>query len=140
MATTIEPGTLRIKGLAQLSSAKVMDSETGAEHGGLNQNNTAAVLMPGVYDVTIKDSGVTKWSFVKVDSGKTVTLEAVVVKAERKIGYNDRMRVLMGGKPVASLNFAKHAVSLAPGDYEIDVNGQKSPFSAPNGGEVYVIR
>lgn len=138
--TTIEPGTLRVKGLAQLSSAKVTDSETGAEHGDLNQNNTDAVLMPGLYDVAITDDGVTKWSFVKIDSGKTHVLESVVVKSDRSLGYQDKVRVLMGGKEVASLNFAKHAVSLAPGDYVIDVNGKKTSFSAPKGGEVYVIK
>jgi len=134
--TTIAPGTIRVKGLSMLSSMYVFDTETGVQHASLNANNTSAVLLPGIYDVGAKQGA--RWRFVKVDSDAIVELQPAVVRAGRSLGQKDKVRVLLDGKQVESLNSAKQKVSLPPGDYVIEVNGEKTPFAAAAGDEFVV--
>ena len=137
--TTIEPGTIRVNGLVMLGWATVFDSETGAEHGRVDPNDTTVVVMPGLYNVRMKADAPVDWQHVRVDSGKTVTLESVVVKMGRSIG-EDKVRVLQEGKPIQRFNPATTSVALPAGEYVVEVNGRPSPFSAPKGGEVYVVK
>ena len=76
--TTIEPGVLKVQTPVSgvFVHATVVDSETGEKHGTFDPMASAVTLMPGVYDLRF---GKAEWRFVKVDGGKTITLQPAMV-------------------------------------------------------------
>jgi hypothetical protein len=132
--TTISPAVLT---MAKNVQAALVDSETGEVHGSLNSGMSSLTVMPGLYD--LKFHG-TEWRFIKLDGDKTVTLNPVEISIVGPLGYSSKAHVLLDGKVVESFNFAKKTVRLPPGNYVVEVDGNKVPFPAPNGGEVLEVK
>ncbi|HUP98199.1 MAG TPA: VWA domain-containing protein [Usitatibacter sp.] len=125
--TTISPATLVMK---KNVSAKLVDTETGAEHASLDAVSAKAVVMPGVYDLVFAND--VRWPYLKLDGGKTLTLEPVEVRVNRPW---KTARVLLEGRQVAHFDAVTSRVRLPPGEYVVEIDGKPHPFSAPRGGE-----
>jgi hypothetical protein len=125
--TTIQPGELKLNPTA---GATVLDSETGEKHGSMDRMSSAVTLMPGVYDVHM---GKTKWTFIKVDGGKTVTLRPVQVKLDNELKWEKARVTTADGAEVFRFDRVTWNATLAPGNYIVEVDGNKIPFDAGEG-------
>jgi hypothetical protein len=140
--TTIEPGELRLQNAKDfmLVHATVVDSETGEKHGSFDPMASKVTLMPGVYDVQFAKA---VWRFVKVDGGKPTTLKpAAVILAEGLKWKSARVTTQDGTEahrfdPV-SAGWRLYA-ALPPGDYIVEIDGNKFPFPATEG-EVFEVK
>jgi len=136
--TTIEPGVLKV----EIShpgvhiSADVVDSETGEKHGGFTAVSSSVTLMPGVYDLRFAKSD---WRFVKVDGGKTLALRPVAVILADGLKWKKARVTTQDGKEVGSFNAVTSRLALPPGDYIVEVDGNKFPFPATPG-EIFEVK
>ena len=136
--TTIEPGVLKIE-VSNPSvhvNANVVDSETGERHGNFTPMKTSVTLMPGVYDLHIAK---TEWRFIKVDGGKTTTLRPAVVILAEGLKFREARVTAQDGKEVADFHAMRTRAALPPGDYIVEVDGNKFPFPATEG-EVFEVK
>ena len=136
--TTIDPGILKVE-VANPSvhvNASVVDSETGEKHGGFTPVSTSVTLMPGVYDLRFAK---TEWRFIKVDGGKTTTLRPAAVILAEGLKWKKARVTTQDGKEVADFNAVRWRAALPPGDYIVEVDGNKIPFAATEG-EVLEIK
>ena len=136
--TTIEPGVLKIevaKPSVQVNAA-VVDSETGERHGGFTPMSNSVTLMPGVYDLRL---GKTEWRFVKVDGGKTTTLRPAAVILAEGLKFKKARVITQDGKEAADFHAMRTVAALPPGDYVVEIDGNKIPFAATEG-EVLEIK
>jgi von Willebrand factor type A domain len=131
--TTIEPGVLQ---LAPNARATVVDSETGVKHGSFDNVSTSVTLMPGVYDLRF---GKTEWRFIKVDGGKTTTLKPAWVVLARGLKWKKARITAQDGKEVFRFDAVTYQAALPPGNYLIEVDGNKLPFPATEG-EVFEVK
>lgn len=135
--TTIEPGVLRVQvsNPAVHVSATVVDSETGERHGGFTPVSNSVTLMPGVYDLRFRKA---EWRFVKVDGGKVTTLRpaAVILSGVKLQGARITTQ---DGTEVFRFDAVTSRAALPPGDYIVEVDGNKIPFPATEG-EVLEIK
>jgi hypothetical protein len=131
--TIIEPGVLRVTPNA---SAKVVDSETGELFGDFDAVTSALTLLPGLYDLRFAK---TEWRFVRVDGGKTTTLQPVKVVLARDLKWQKARVTTTGGTEVARFDAVTHQAVLPPGDYVIEVDDNKFPFPATEG-EVFEVK
>ena len=130
--TTIEPGILKVE-VANPSvhvNASVVDSETGEKHGGFTPVSTSVTLMPGVYDLRFAK---TEWRFIKVDGSKTTTLRPAAVILVEGLKWKKARVTTQDGKEVADFNAVRWRAALPPGDYVVEVDGNKIPFPATEG-------
>ena len=136
--TTIDPGILKIE-VANPSvhvNASVVDSETGEKHGGFTPMSSSVTLMPGVYDLRIAK---TEWRFIKVDGGKTTTLRLAAVILAEGLKFKKARVTTQDGKEVADFHAMRTRAALPPGDYIVEVDGNKLPFPATEG-EVFEVK
>lgn len=125
--TTIAPGQIR---LVPTAGAVVTDSETGETHGRFDAVSSTVTLMPGVYDLRM---GKTLARYIKVDGGKTVVIKpAQVVLAPNLDRRNARIRTADGDE-VARFDAVTRRIALLPGDYVVEIDGNKLPFPAKAG-------
>ncbi|MGH6769407.1 MAG: vWA domain-containing protein [Xanthobacteraceae bacterium] len=130
--TTIDPGILKVE-VSNPSvhvNARVVDSETGETHGRINPVSTSVTLMPGVYDLRFRKA---EWRFVKIDGGKTVTLRAVAVILAPGLKWKAARITRQDGTEVFRFNAVTSRAALPPGDYIVEVDGNKIPFPATEG-------
>ncbi len=127
--TTIAPGELRVQSDSVLVHASVVDSETGEKHGTFDPMASKVTLMPGVYDVQFSK---TVWRFVKVDGGKTTTIRpaAVVLSGVKLPGSRITTKE---GAEAFRFDAVTSRAALPPGDYIVEVDGNKIPFAATEG-------
>jgi hypothetical protein len=125
--TTIEPGVLR---LTPTTGATVVDTETGEKHGSFDRMSSSVTLMPGLYDLRF---GKNDWRFIKVDGGKTVTLKPVQIKLNRDLKWQKAHVATQGGQEVFRFDAVTWQAVLPPGDYVVEVDGNKIPFPATEG-------
>ena len=125
--TTIDPGVLK---LTPTTGATIVDSETHEKHGSLDRMSSSGTLMPGVYDVRL---GKTEWRYVKVDGGKTTTLKPVQVNLDRGLKWQKARVTTQDGMEVFRFDAVTWHAVLAPGDYIVEVDGNKLPFPATEG-------
>jgi len=133
--TTIEPGVLKIQVSVHVHAA-VVDSETGEKHGSFDNVSTSVTLMPGVYDLRFAKS---EWRFIKIDGGKTTTLKPVAVILAPDLKWKTARVTTQHGKEVARFDAVTWKVGLPPGDYIVEVDGNKFPFPATEG-EVFEVK
>jgi hypothetical protein len=125
--TTIDPGVIRVTPNA---SAAVVDSETGEKHGSFDNVSTSVTLMPGVYDLRF---GKIDWRFIKVDGGKTTLLKPVQVILNRALKWKAARVTTQDGTEVFRFDAVTWKAALPPGDYIVEVDGNKLPFPATEG-------
>ena len=130
--TTIEPGILKVQVPAPRVevAAAVVDSETGERHGSFDAVSTSVTLMPGVYDLNFWQS---QWRFVKVDGGQTVTLRPVAVILAPDLKWQSARVTTQDGTVVFRFDPVHRRTALPPGDYIVEVDGNKIPFPATEG-------
>lgn len=131
--TTIDPGIIKLDPTA---GATVVDSETGEKHGSFDRMSSSVTLMPGVYDIRM---GKTVWNFVKVDGGKTLTLRPVRVKLVEGLKWQKARVTTTDGAEVFRFDAVTWNATLAPGNYVVEVDGNKMPFPATEG-EVFEVK
>ncbi len=86
--------------------------------------------MPGLYDLRF---GRTEWRFIKVDGGKTVTLKPAQVILAPGLKWQKARVTTQDGKVVARFDAVTSKVGLPPGDYIVEIDGNKLPFPATEG-------
>jgi hypothetical protein len=130
--TTIEPGVLKIEVPAPRMEvrAAVVDSETGERHGSFDAVSRSVTLMPGVYDLHFWKS---QWRYVKVDGGKTVTLRPVAVILTPGLKWKAARVTTKDGTEVFRFDAVDWRAALPPGDYIVEVDGNKIAFPAKEG-------
>jgi len=127
--TTIEPGELRVEN--RIGVIRIVDSETGEQHGQIDAANAAVTLVPGLYDLRF---GKAEWPFVRVDGGKTLTLTAAMVKLDSSIKWQKRARVVTKeGIEVFRFDAVSYRAALPPGEYVVEIDDKKIPFIAAAG-------
>jgi hypothetical protein len=127
--TTIEPGVLKVEA-SVFVNADVVDSETGEKHGDFDNVSTALTLMPGVYDLRFRN---TEWRFIKVDGGMTTTLKPVAVILNDELKWQEARVTTADGKEVFRFDAVTWKAALPPGDYIVEVDGNKLDFPATAG-------
>jgi von Willebrand factor type A domain len=132
--TTIEPAELRVQA-SVFVDATVVDSETGERHGTFDRMHSRMTLMPGVYDLRFRKA---EWRFVKVDGSKVTTLRpaAVILSGVKPQGARITTQ---DGTEVFRFDAVTSRAALPPGDYIVEVDGNKIPFPATEG-EVLEIK
>jgi hypothetical protein len=130
--TTIDPGVLKVEvsNPAVHVNAAVVDSETGEKHGGFTPMSNSVTVMPGVYDLRFAK---TEWRYIKVDGGKTVTVRPATVILAEGLQWKKARVTTQDGKEVADFNVMRTVAALPPGDYIVEVDGNKLPFPATEG-------
>ena len=140
--TTIEPGELRVEasGAGVLVNANVVDSETGEKHGTFDPMASKVTLMPGVYDLQFRKA---VWRFVKVDGGKITTLKPPSVILAEGMKWKTARVTTQDGTEVYRFDPVSAGwrlwAALPPGDYIVEVDGNKFPFPATEG-EVFEVK
>jgi hypothetical protein len=136
--TTIEPGVLKIEVPAPKMEvrATIVDSETGVKHGSFDAVSRSITLMPGVYDLHFWKS---QWRFVKVDGGKTTTMRPAAVILAPGLKWRAARVTTQDGTEVFRFDAVDWRAALPPGDYIVDVDGNKLPFPATEG-EVFEVK
>ena len=122
--TVISPGRLTVDP-AGMMGAKIHDPETGKKHGSVSNIKNAIALMPGLYDVIFYGGAV--WS-VEVKEGENSLLQPGVVKIVNGGGGFMDIRNSEGRK-IGYLSRSLNYIPLPPGDYTIEIDGEKYPFS-----------
>jgi hypothetical protein len=126
--TTITPGELKVMADVFVN-ASVVDSETGEKHGTFDNVSTVVTLMPGVYDLRFRTA---VWRFIKVDGGKTTVLKpaAVILNGVKLSGSRI---TTPDGTEMFRFDAVTSRATLPPGDYIVEVDGNKIPFAATEG-------
>ena len=91
--------------------------------------STVVTLMPGVYDLRFRKA---VWRFVKVDGGKTTTLKPAAVILARGLKWGKAVTT-QDGTEVFRFDAVTSRAALPPGDYIVEVDGNKFPFPATEG-------
>jgi hypothetical protein len=133
--TTITPGELKVQANVFVNAA-VVDSETGEKHGTFDNVSTTVTLMPGVYDLRFRKA---VWRFVKVDGGKTTTLRPAAVILASGLKWKAARVTTQDGTEVFRFDAVTSKAALPPGDYIVEVDGNKFPFPATEG-EVFEVK
>jgi hypothetical protein len=130
--TTIDPGVLKIE-VSNASvhvSANVVDSETGEKHGTISPVSTSVTLMPGVYDLRFRR---TEWRYIRIDGGQTKTLRPAAVILAPGLKWRTAKIVTQDGTEVFRFDAVTSRAALPPGDYIVELDGNKFPFPADEG-------
>jgi hypothetical protein len=131
--TTITPGVLQ---MSPNYHASVVDSETGEKHGTYDNVTSSVVLMPGVYDLRFAK---TEWRFIKVDGGKTTRVTPVQVILTPGLKWKSARVTKSDGTEVFRFDAVTSKAGLPPGDYIVEIDGNKFPFPATEG-EVFEVK
>ena len=92
--------------------------------------------MPGVYDLRFHN---TEWRFIKVDGGKTTVLKPAAVILNGELDWQEARVTTTGGEEVFRFDAVTWKAALPPGDYIVEVDGNKFPFLATEG-EVFEVK
>lgn len=125
--TVLTPGILHVEN-ASLSGHKVIERETGIEHGSVSSLKGSVALMPGEYDVMF---GRIPWPVI-ISPGSTTVLKPGTVEVEHA-SYKGHKIYSSKGDVVAEVSNIMDWTPLPPGDYSIDLNGKKISFSLKEG-------
>ena len=125
--TTLEPGVIEIRN-ASISGHKVLDNETGEEIGSIVSSNPRISVLPSTFAVTF---GNTLWKDVEVKEGERKVLNPGVIKI---VGGGISQRVFgEDGAEVDTIFSSSPRAPLPPGNYAVEVAGQKVPVTLAPG-------
>ncbi len=125
--TSLQPGWLSVAH-ASLEGHEVVDEATGAVQGVLSSVRDTVALVPGRYVVMF---GRLPWP-VEVRSGETLTLRPGIVEVPYADASGDRIYD-RSGNAVGEVNSVRSSIPLPPGEYEIELEGTRVPFSLGEG-------
>lgn len=86
--------------------------------------------MPGVYDLRFRKA---EMRFVKIDGGKTTTLRLVAVILAPGLKWKAARITTQDGTEVFRFDAVTSRAALPPGDYIVEIDGNKLPFPATEG-------
>ncbi|MDO8835357.1 MAG: hypothetical protein Q7V01_07155, partial [Vicinamibacterales bacterium] len=131
--TVLEPGVLKVSGATQRGH-KILDAETGEQHGDVSSSDTSATLMPGTYDVVF---GKLVWPGVKVDAGTPVELRPAIVTV-LGLSVNDVWILTADGRQAAAVSALASTVALPAGNYTVKVGAASKAFTVVEGEKVTI--
>ena len=114
----------------------VVDPETGEKHGTYDNLSSSVVLMPGVYDLRFAK---TEWRYIKVDGGKTTRVTPAQVILTSGLKWKSAWVTTSDGTEVFRFDAVTSKAGLPPGDYIVEIDGNKFPFPATEG-EVFEVK
>ena len=130
--TTLDPGVIEIRN-ASITGHKVLDNETGEEIGSIVSSNPRISVLPSTFAVTF---GKALWKDIEVKEGERKVLEPGVIKI---IGGGMSQRVLgEDGAEVDTIVSSSPRAPLPPGNYTVEVAGQKVPVTLAPGQTVEI--
>lgn len=132
--TTIEPAELEFNSTV-FADVTVVNSETGENHGSLNRMSTKVTLMPGTYDLKFSKS---EWRFIKVEGGKVTKVRPAAVILKEGLEWSSARVTTADGQEVVRFDAVSTKVALPPGNYIVEVDGNKLPFHGVEGEEFVV--
>ena len=126
--TVLEPAVIKVSPLR--GQVKILDPETGAERGSLNDMHTTATLLPGTYALQFGEMEV---PFVRVEAGKPFEMKTGMIVVNLT-GLGSAQLRDGSGRRVASLDTMNRRATVPAGSY-ILVSGGKSKTVAVKSGE-----
>ena len=130
--TTLEPGVIEIRN-ASISGHKVLDNETGEEIGSIMSSNPRLTVLPSTFAVTF---GKALWKDVEIKGGERKLLEPGVISI---VGGDISQRVLgEDGAVIETIFSSSPRAPLPPGNYVVEVLGQKVPVTLAPGQTVEI--
>lgn len=126
--TVLEPAVLTVKGATQRGH-KILDAETGEQHGEVSASDTNATLMPGTYDVLFEKL---VWPGVKLDSGKPVELRPAIVTV-LGLSVNDVWILTADGRQAGAVSALASTIALPAGSYAIKAGTASKTFTVAEG-------
>ncbi len=125
--TVLEPGWISMA-KASLHGHDIVDPETGAVHGTVSSLDSTATLMPGRYLVMF---GSIPWE-VEVKGGQESKINPGTVTVKRA-DYRGHKIFNASGEVVGSVSNTMDWIPLPPGNYAIEIGGERIPFSLKEG-------
>ena len=130
--TTLEPGVIEIRN-ASISGHKVLDNETGEEIGSIMSSNPRLTVLPSTFAVTF---GKAMWKDIEVKNGERKVIEPGVISI---VGGGISQRVLgEDGTTIETIFSSSPRAPLPPGNYVVEVAGQKVPVTLAPGQTVEI--
>ena len=86
--------------------------------------------MPGVYDLRFRKA---EWRYIKVDGGKTTMLRPAAVILASGVKLQGARVTTQDGMELYRFDAVTSSATLPPGDYIVEVDGNKIPFPATEG-------
>lgn len=120
--TVLRPGYLTVDG-ASFRGHKVLEAETGLQHGSVSSSHASITLMPGDYLVTF---GPLTWPAHVRAAEKTVLQPGIV--AVNGAHYRGHVISTPDGKKAGSVSNTASSIPLPPGEYTIEIDGNTIPF------------
>lgn len=125
--TTIETAIIRMPS-ASFRGQKIVDWETEEEIGKLSSRRNSMNLLPSSFNVLFGKLAIK----VELKPGEVKIIEAGSVKF-KGLPINSRYIYNAAGKEVTSVSATYSSATLPPGEYYLENNGQKIPFTIPKG-------
>jgi hypothetical protein len=125
--TFLDPGLLEMK-KASLDGHDVLDRETGAVQGRVSSLQNTATLIPGEYQIMF---GKLPWD-VLIRAGEKTIMNPGTVEV-RRAHYTGHKIFTKRGDFVGEVSNIQDTIPLPPGDYVIEIDEQKIPFTLKEG-------
>jgi len=125
--TRLVPGRLTLVG-ASLGGHEVVDAGTGLVQGSLSSLKDSMSLVPGRYLVKF---GPLDWA-AEVEAGRTTALKAGIVEVQGA-HFQGHSISTASGLVAGEVSNIQSSIPLPPGDYVIEIDGKKYPFTLREG-------
>jgi hypothetical protein len=125
--TRLEPGRLAF---THTYYNRVLDPETGLELEKATEGHADFPLPPGTYDIRF---GEFVWTGIEVREGETTTVDPARIEIERPGGNFFYRLETASGEFVIKLTEGTNDIPVPPGDYVLDVDGQKVALNLKGG-------
>ncbi len=130
--TVLEPGVIEIRN-PSISGHKVLDNETSEEIGSIVSSNPVLSVLPSTFAVTF---GKALWKDIEVKGGERKVLTPGVIQI---VGGGMSQRVLgEDGTLIDTIFSSSPRAPLPPGNYVVEVAGQKVPVTLAPGQTVEI--
>ena len=128
--TVLDPGMIEVHN-ADLSGHKVLDAETGADIGKISSSSPRITVLPSTFSVQF---GATLWKDIEVKSGEVKVLNPGVIEITGLNAKTASARVVyQDGTPAGRMNSSWPRLALPPGNYTVEVAGQRTPVELAEG-------
>lgn len=125
--TILKPARIGVEH-ATINGHKILDPETGEVMGSVSATGSSTAVMPGRYLVCF---GEARWP-VELGEGQNLTLRPGVVSGSG-LDVNGLAIFAADGTKVGGISASRSSFPLPPGEYYVEVNKQKVPFTLGEG-------
>lgn len=127
--TTIETAIIKLPN-ASFRGQKIVDWETNEEIGKLSSSRNSMNLLPSSFNIMFGKLA----KKIVLNPGEVKTIQAGSVKF-KGLPINSRYIYDKNGNEVTSVSATHSSATLPPGDYVLEHNDQKYPFTIPEGAQ-----